>query len=82
MTDNYSIKEVIEQRFDEMTTHLVDIKTQVVKTNGRVSSLENHRFFLWGAITVIGILGTFATKYYIQETVRDVLADYNITYED
>lgn len=45
--DTYSIKEVIEQRFDEMGEHLIDIKEKVEATdekvgiqNGRVRALE------------------------------------------
>lgn len=53
----FSLKEVFEQRLDEMTEHLVEIKDQVKKTNGRVNSLENHRSYLWGAYTLLAILG-------------------------
>lgn len=56
MENNYTIKEVIEQRFDEMNEHLVEIKEQVKKTNGRVGILENHKSYLWGAISVLTFL--------------------------
>lgn len=57
MENNYSIKEVIEQRFNEMGTHLIDIKTQTTKTNGRVNSLETSRTQLWTSISVLLFLG-------------------------
>lgn len=57
MSEEYTIKEVLEQRFNEMNTHLVDIKTQTTKTNGRVGVLENHKAYLWGAISVVTVLG-------------------------
>jgi hypothetical protein len=53
----YTIKEVLEQRFDEMGNHLTEIKTQVIKTNGRVNVLENHKAYLWGAFSVLTLLG-------------------------
>lgn len=56
-SNSYTLKEVIEQRFDEMGTHLVDIKEQTTKTNGRVSNLENHRAYLWGAFSLLTLLG-------------------------
>lgn len=59
MDNNYSIKEVIEQRFDEMGHHLIEIKGQVTKTNGRVNRLESHRSYLWGAYTALTLLGAF-----------------------
>lgn len=57
MEDRYSIKEVIEQRFDEMGAHLVEIKSQTTKTNGRVSSLESSRVQIWTSISVLIALG-------------------------
>jgi len=85
MQDNYSIKEVIEQRFEEMMTHLVDIKAQTTKTNGRVGVLENHKAYLWGAFSILTILGSTiiflsieAIDSKIQDGIRDALAEYEV----
>lgn len=84
----FSLKEVFEQRLDEMTTHLVEIKDQVKKTNGRVNSLENHRSYLWGAYTLLTILGggiiglsiqAIDTK--IEKSVEQALSKYDIEYQ-
>jgi hypothetical protein len=69
----YTIKEIIEQRFDEMGAHLTEIKTQVVKTNGRVNSLEHSRTQIWTAIALLLFLGgtiIFLAVEAIEEKIR------------
>lgn len=53
----FPLKEIMEQRFDEQNSHLIEIKEQVKKTNGRVNSLELSRSYLWGAVAVLLLLG-------------------------
>lgn len=55
--DSYTIKEVMELNFNELKQHLIDIKTQTTKTNGRVNSLEKSRVQVWTAIGVLTMLG-------------------------
>lgn len=40
----------------EQNTHLLEIKTQVITTNGRVKKLELWRMFLTGAWAVLTII--------------------------
>jgi len=82
---SYTIKETMEQRFDEVNSHLMEIKAQTVKTNGRVGSLESHRAYLWGAYTVLTLLGALiihqsvtAIDHKIQAGIREALSGYNI----
>ena len=88
MENSYSLKEVIEQRFDEMGEHLKAIVTQTTKTNGRVGVLENHKAYLWGAFTILTLLGgiiiTFAVQAIddkIQKGINSALAQYYTTNE-
>ena len=87
--DTYSLKEVIEQRFDEMGTHLIAIKEQVTKTNGRVSSLERSRAQLWGSIAMLTLLGgviitlaIMAIDSKIKNGVDEALSAYEIKEND
>lgn len=68
MDDSYSLKEVIEEKFDDIDKkitanhngvfeYLRRIETQTTKTNGRVNSLEMSRAQMWGAIAVLTLLG-------------------------
>lgn len=47
----------MESGFKEMREHLTEIKTQTIKTNGRVNSLEKSRVQVWTAIGVLTTLG-------------------------
>ena len=55
--DNYTIKDIIEEFRRDTKESLTRIETQTTKTNGKVSSLENHRSYLWGAYTILTLLG-------------------------
>ncbi len=62
--NTYTIKEIMEKGFKDMEEHLLEIKTQTTKTNGRVNSLERSRVQIWTAITVgIFLMGTIITLY-------------------
>lgn len=89
MEENYTIKEVIETRFDEMGEHLKEIKLQTQKTNGRVNSLENHKAYLWGAFSVLVILGStiiylsaIALDSKIDTGIKNALSAYDIKVND
>ena len=48
------LKADVKEEFREIREdHLGEIKAQVLKTNGRVSVLENWRNFLTGAVAVL-----------------------------
>lgn len=51
----YSNREIREM-FGEMKLDLTEIKAQTKLTNGRVSKLENWRWFITGATTMITIV--------------------------
>ena len=51
------LRELFLERTKNQDTQLARIETQALKTNGRVNSLENHRSYLWGAYTLLAILG-------------------------
>ena len=55
--NSYSVKEFIEEKFGEIKEHLFRIEAQCLKTNGRVTSLENDRAKIWGAMAVLTLLG-------------------------
>jgi hypothetical protein len=57
MEDTYSIKDIIEEFRRDTKESLDRIERQTTKTNGRVNSLENHRAYLWGAYTLLVLLG-------------------------
>jgi len=71
--DNFSIKEVMEAQFKEVHNHLDKIETQTLKTNGRVSKLEQDRAKIWGAIgAVVFLSGTllFLLKFWVEQSVK------------
>jgi hypothetical protein len=55
MNAQYTNRE-LDNHFDEIKVTLTRIENQVVKTNGRVGSLENWRWLITGGLTVIVIL--------------------------
>lgn len=55
MNDNYSKRE-LDYHFNEIKGTLNDIKQQVVKTNGRVNSLEKWRYIVTGGIVVLAAI--------------------------
>lgn len=67
-----------------MGEHLVEIKEQTIKTNGRVTSLESSRSWLWGAIAVFAILGSVIitlSLIAIDSKIKDGIADALLQYE-
>lgn len=86
--NNYSIKEMIAEFRKDTTESLNRIEAQTVKTNGRVTNLEQHRAYLWGAYTVLFLLGGFiitsaimAIDSKIKNGIADALAAYDIEVE-
>ena len=53
--DEYSNRE-IDTMFGELQSDVKEILAQVRRTNGRVSSLENWRWFITGGVAVISII--------------------------
>lgn len=51
----YSNRE-LREFFGDVKNDLAEIKAQTIKTNGRVSSLENWRYAVVGGLTVITVL--------------------------
>lgn len=83
--ESYTIKEVVEDNFDEMRGHLKEIKEQTTKTNGRVQSLELSRAWIWGAMAVLTLLGgaiitlsILAIDNRIKDAVKQTLSEYEI----
>lgn len=80
----------MEANFKEVNGHLIEIKEQVKKTNGRVNSLEKSRIQIWTAISiVVGIsggiitLGLYALDSRIDKSVQSALSVYDIeSYEN
>ncbi len=89
MEEAYSIKEVIEKRFTELSKEtsdrhienlerLTEIKEKVTQTNGRVKSLELWRSFLLGAWAVLSI-ATPIVWYFIAKTIDNLGTNLNTT---
>lgn len=84
--NSYSIKEFITEKFNEVNEALTRIETQAIKTNGRVTGLERHKSYLWGAFSMLTLLGATiiflavqAIDYKIKNGIRDELASYEVT---
>lgn len=83
--NSYSIKEFIshamediQEKIDDIHSDVKDIKEQTTKTNGRVSKLEQHKAWLWGAMAALIFVGGtigFLVKYWLERSVRDWAAD-------
>lgn len=56
MSEEYSIKEIVERNFEQQNETLRRIEEQVRVTNGRVSKLEDFRALAKGAIAVIVVV--------------------------
>lgn len=56
LKQNYSKRE-LDHFIGEINDNTKKILEQTIKTNDRVNSLENHRAYLWGAYTILTLLG-------------------------
>jgi hypothetical protein len=54
----------ILQKLDTQDSTLSDIKGQVYKTNGRVDSLENDRWYQRGIVATIGLGASFVWSWF------------------
>lgn len=70
MSEDYSLKEIIERNHAEMLEKLGAIETQTRKTNGRVTSLERWKWGLCGAFGLLAGLVTFGKT--IGEFIRSL----------
>lgn len=85
----FSLKDVFKDKFEELTSHLVEIKDQVKKTNGRVTSLEKSRTQIWTTISVCIFLGgaimtlaVMAIQSKIDKGIQQALSRYDIKYNE
>lgn len=83
--ESYSIKDIIEEFRRDTKESLDRIERQTTKTNGRVDSLESHRAYLWGAYSVLVLLGGMiiylsvnAIDNKIQNGIKDALSNYEV----
>jgi len=65
----YSNRE-IDSHFLEIKETLERIEKQTIKTNGRVSSLEEWRSYVVGAVAVLVLIGLPLLTYNLWQTVR------------
>lgn len=65
----YSNRE-IDSHFNEIKETLDRIEKQTIKTNGRVSSLEEWRSYVVGAVAVLVLIGLPLLTYNLWQTVR------------
>lgn len=65
----YSNRE-IDSHFEELKETLKRIEAQTTKTNGRVSSLEEWRSYVVGAVAVLTLIGLPLLTYNLWQTVR------------
>ncbi len=74
----------MDRQFEHLHVHLDRIEEQTKKTNGRVSALENHRAYLWGAYSILvllsGLILHFAVKAIDDKIDKKVVEKFS-TYE-
>lgn len=66
--EEVTLKEFLEQRLGIQDASLGRIETQVTRTNGRVTRLENWRSMLIGAWVVITVI-LLPTGYFVLELI-------------
>lgn len=82
--NNYTLKDVIEEFRKDTKESLVRIETQTTKTNGRVTILENHKAYLWGAFSLLTLLGgaiIYLSVEAIDNKIKDGITDALSSYE-
>lgn len=85
MEENHYSNREIDMMLQGIKTHideavacpLARIEAQTVKTNGRVSKLENWRNYIAGGIAVLAFVGIPLLTYYINslENTKNALAE-------
>lgn len=56
MDDGKFTNRELEHYFKDIRTDISEIKTQVIKTNGRVNKLENWKWMLTGGLLIISMM--------------------------
>lgn len=64
----------LQIRFDEVTDKLDKVIEQTTRTNGRVNSLENWRWFLIGGMSIITLLVIPLIVFVFNSSLRTVQA--------
>lgn len=85
---DYSNRE-LDHFFTDVRGTLNRIEEQTTKTNGRVDSLEKTRIQVWSSMAVLLLVGgaiitlsVMAINSKIKEGIQEVLATYEISYEE
>lgn len=87
--ESYTIKEFLshsmqdmKETIEEIRDDIKEIKSQTLTTKEEVNDLKNHRAYLWGALSVITVLGgviislsVMAIRSQIKEGIAQALID-------
>ena len=72
MPQDHDLVIQLNETIKDIKASLVRIETQTSKTNGRVNKLENWRYFITGALALIGVvlipIATIAIQTYYSQT--------------
>jgi hypothetical protein len=82
------LKKHLDMGLAPLAEDITEIKTQTIRTNGRVGGLEKHRIFLWGAYTILLALGgiiiglaILAIDSKIEQGINDALSQFEVRIE-